>query len=174
MSSTTPLFRLAGTVAESITDGPGIRFVVFTQGCPHGCPGCHNQETHDFFGGTEISVDDIFKTIQRDPLLSGITISGGEPMCQAQAMAELASRAQSSGLEVAVYTGYTFEQLVAENDEGRTRLLSFADVLVDGLFVLAQRSLETKFRGSKNQRIIDVKKSLASGAAVLMDDGRWN
>ena len=169
-----PPLKVAGIIPESITDGPGIRAAVFVQGCPHHCPGCHNPESHPFDGGEVQDTEALFCRIAANPLLSGITLSGGEPMCQAAALCDVAARARAAGLEVAVYTGYTWEELVRENDPDRMRLLSLADVLVDGRFELAERSLELLFRGSRNQRILDVKRSFAEGRAVPMTDGRWN
>ncbi len=165
--------NVAGVVAESITDGPGIRTTIFVQGCPHGCPGCHNPETHDFSGGSAADTDALFAAIAANPLLSGVTFSGGEPMCQAAALAALGARIKAAGLELACYTGYTLEALLAENDPDRMALLRVCDVLVDGPFLLAERSLELKFKGSRNQRALDVQKSLAARAAVLCTDERW-
>ena len=166
--------KIAGIVGDSITDGPGIRTAIFVQGCSHNCLGCHNPETHDFAGGSETTVEQLLEIIKRNPLLSGITLTGGDPMFQPAPLAELARQTKALGLEVACYTGFTFEELMAERDPDRMRLLDYTDVLVDGRFVLAERSLDLKFKGSRNQRILDVKKSLASGEAVLMHDGRWD
>lgn len=165
--------RISGVVAESITDGPGIRAAIFLQGCPHNCAGCHNPDSHDFAGGSEISTDRLFEDIKRNPLLSGVTFSGGEPMCQAAALAGLARQIKSLGLEVAVYTGYTYEELISENDPSRMELLGNSDILVDGRFVLAERSLELKFKGSRNQRIINLPESLETGGIVLETSERW-
>ncbi|MEG1060056.1 MAG: anaerobic ribonucleoside-triphosphate reductase activating protein [Oscillospiraceae bacterium] len=165
--------KIAGIVGDSITDGPGIRTAVFVQGCPHKCEGCHNPQSHDFNGGTEMDVDEIFKKIEQNPLLSGVTFSGGEPFCQAGGLAELGKKVKSLGLEIAIYTGYTFEQLMSGNDPDRMELLSLCDILVDGRFILAQRSLDLKFKGSKNQRTIDVQRSLETGEAVLDNTERW-
>ena len=160
--------RLAGIVRESIVDGPGLRFTVFAQGCPHHCPGCHNPETWPFEGGFEAAPAQIAAELKKNPLLKGLTLSGGEPFCQAEAMAELAEAVHAQGGDVLCYTGYLFEELLqmAGEDGGVERLLRATDVLVDGPFLLAQRSLELRFRGSANQRIIDVPASLAQGAVV--------
>ena len=165
--------KLAGVVPESITDGPGIRYTVFVQGCPHACPGCHNLGALPFTGGFVRTAAQLFEEISENPLLSGITFSGGEPMCQAEALTELATLAKQSGLEVAVYTGYTFEQLQHTNLPFVLELLTQADILVDGLFLKNERSLELKFKGSANQRTLDAQKSLAAGRAVLSTDERW-
>ncbi len=160
--------RLAGVIRESIVDGPGIRMTVFTQGCPHHCKGCHNEQTWDFDGGYESSTERILEEAQKDPLLRGLTFSGGEPFSQAENMAILAKDAKALGYDIFCYTGYTFEKLVSEFDAHPEykELLEQCDWLVDGPFILDKRSLMLKFRGSTNQRILDVKKSLESGVAV--------
>ncbi len=160
--------RLAGVIRESIVDGPGIRMTVFTQGCPHHCKGCHNEQTWDFSGGYESSTERILEEAQKDPILRGLTFSGGEPFSQAENMAILAKEAKALGYDIFCYTGYTFEKLYSEFDTHPEykELLSYCDWLVDGPFVLEKRSLMTKFRGSTNQRILDVKKSLECGYAV--------
>lgn len=163
--------RIASVVQESIVDGPGLRFTLFTQGCPHRCPGCHNPMTHDPNGGSEISVQDIITEMLKNPLTDGITFSGGEPFAQAADCAIIADAAHTAGLNVWTYSGYTFEQLLSlsENDEGIRNLLKKTDVLVDGPFILDKRSLAIKWRGSTNQRIIDVQNSLKTGNIVIMD-----
>lgn len=151
--------RIAGIVDESITDGNGIRYVVFTQGCPHRCEGCHNPQTHDFYGGQDADVDQILKEIDSNPILSGVTFSGGEPFCQAEQLCPLADAVKIRGKNLWIYSGYTYEELqrMAETDEYICHLLNTADVLVDGRFILKERNLELPFRGSNNQRIIDLK-----------------
>jgi len=168
------MIRAAGIVNDSITDGPGIRLALFVQGCPRRCEGCHNPETHDFNGGYDISVEEILEKIKKNPILSGITLSGGEPFCQAQALVPLAKSAKALGLEVATYTGYLFESLVENEDEYVRELVRLSDVIVDGEFIRAKRNLDIKFRGSENQRIIDVKRSLESGHVVVDESDRWN
>lgn len=159
--------RIAGTVNDSIVDGPGIRFTVFTQGCPHGCPGCHNPQTHDFSGGTVTDTDELLEKIKSNPLLDGVTFSGGEPFAQAQALAHLGRQIKRLGMDVITYTGYTFEQLYADRSQnGWGELLSVTDYLIDGPFILAQKSYEVRFRGSKNQRYLDCQASLKEGRAV--------
>ncbi|MBQ1335206.1 MAG: anaerobic ribonucleoside-triphosphate reductase activating protein [Clostridia bacterium] len=176
MDSNVEMIRIAGIVGDSITDGPGLRVAVFVQGCPHHCEGCHNPTTHDFSGGTPMSVDEIYNIIKKNPIIKGVTFSGGEPFCQASPLASLAARLKRDGLELAVYSGYTFEELIklSESDAGVMELLKLCDTLIDGRFVLSQRSLSIRFRGSKNQRIIDVKKSLEAGQAVPDTTERWN
>ncbi len=157
--------RIAGTVGESIVDGPGIRYVIFTQGCPHGCPGCHNPETHDFAGGREIDAETLLAEIRRNGLVSGVTFSGGEPFEQAEALLPLARQLKADGRHLMAYSGYTYEQLIADGRAGVRGLLEQLDLLVDGRYEAEHRSLELRFRGSTNQRVLDVPASLAEGAA---------
>lgn len=161
--------RVAGIEPESIVDGPGIRFTVFVQGCPHGCPGCHNPQTHPFEGGTETDIEEIFSQFKRDPLLKGITLSGGEPFCQAEALARLAGLVHGFGKDVAVYTGYTYEELAASRDPAVQALLRETDLLIDGPFILREKDLELRFRGSGNQRLIDMGRTRAAGRVVLWE-----
>lgn len=160
--------RIAGLVNDSIVDGPGFRFTIFTQGCPHACPGCHNPQTHDFSGGKDIDTAEIIAKFRKNPLLDGITLSGGEPFCQSEACAEIAKAAKDSKLNVWAYSGYTYETLVSGKPEW-LELLKYVDVLVDGRFELELRTLELRFRGSKNQRLIDVSASLAQGEAIELE-----
>ncbi len=164
--------RIAGIMDDSIVDGPGLRLTVFTQGCVHNCPGCHNPESHDPNGGEEKAVAEMIEMIDDNPLLDGITLSGGDPFCQSGPCAEIARAARERGLSVWTYSGWTFEALLEKSKEEPDvlSLLQATDVLVDGPFILAQRSLEVKWRGSKNQRLIDVPASLAAGTAVLVED----
>lgn len=164
--------RLAGILPNSIVDGPGLRMVVFVQGCKHNCPGCHNPQTHPLDGGFEMSVDELVDKMEQNRLIEGVTLSGGEPMLQANALTSFARQAKVYGLSVWCYTGYTFEQLLQENDPDRMALLSHVDVLVDGPFVLARKTLTTPFVGSSNQRILDVRESLQQKAPVLWQ-GKW-
>ena len=156
--------RIAGLVNDSIVDGPGFRLAVFTQGCPHDCEGCHNPETHDFNGGKLMDTAEIVKLMQDNPLLDGITLTGGDPFCQPLACAELARTAHEMGLNVWAYSGWTYDELLA--DPEMSKLLRELDVLVDGPFILAERTLDKRFMGSKNQRAIDVKRSLSQGSVV--------
>lgn len=159
--------RIAGTVNDSIVDGPGIRFTIFTQGCPHNCEGCHNPQTHDFNGGTVVDTDELLEKIKGNPLLDGVTYSGGDPFCQAHALAVLGKEIKALGLDIITYTGYTFEKLYADRDKnGWGELLEVTDYLIDGPFILAQKDWEIKFRGSSNQRYIDCQESLRKGFAV--------
>lgn len=161
--------RIAGIINESIVDGPGIRMVIFAQGCRHKCKGCHNPHTHSFEGGELIDIDKIINDIKKNSLLDGITLSGGDPFEQAEMFADLAKQVKKLGLNVVTYTGYTFEQLVEYSDErpGYKELLENTDILVDGPFILDQKNLLLKFRGSGNQRLIDPAKSKNSGKIEL-------
>ena len=166
------MLELSGIVSDSIVDGPGIRTTVFSQGCPHHCPGCHNPETWDFGCGTRISPEDIVDIVRSNPLCRGVTFSGGEPFAQPEGFARLAKLLKDRGYEVASYSGFTFEELLTGSESQRA-LLSAIDILIDGPFLLAERSLEIAFRGSRNQRILDVPKSLAAGRAVETTSKRW-
>lgn len=165
--------RLAGVVPESIVDGPGYRLAVFVQGCPHACPGCHNPKTHDFAGGYLGDTGDVIAQMGRNPLVRGVTLTGGEPMMQAKALCEIASAAREKGLNVWCYTGYTLEALEQEGNAERMRLLSLVDVLVDGPYLAHERSLDLLYRGSKNQRLIDMKKTLQDGEICLFEPDVW-
>ncbi len=166
------MVNLAGVVPDSIVDGPGLRTTFFAQGCPHHCPGCQNPETWAFDGGTPTTTDQMLGIIRFNPLVRGVTFSGGEPFAQAAGFAEFARMLKSGGYEVAAYSGYTFEELLHGTPE-QQELLGYLDVLIDGPFLLAEKSLEVPFRGSRNQRIIHVPRSLAAGEAVCITSGRW-
>lgn len=159
--------RIAGTQRDSIVDGPGIRYVIFTQGCPHHCEGCHNPQTHDFEGGEEADVEGILKEIFENRLIGGVTFSGGEPFCQSDALVPIAEAVKVRGKHLMIYTGYLLEELQKMPGAGVQRLLELADILVDGPFVLAQRNLTLAYRGSENQRVIDMVKTRETGAVVF-------
>lgn len=163
--------RTAGIVKESIVDGPGIRFTIFVQGCPHHCEGCHNPKTHDFSGGKSTDSAELIKEIKRNPLLAGVTLSGGEPFCQAEALCSLAEEVKAMKKNVVAYSGYTFEELLNLSKENPfiIRLLQSCDLLIDGRYLQEKRDLSLRFRGSSNQRILDIPKSLTVGKAVLWD-----
>lgn len=160
--------RIASIMAESVTDGAGVRAVVFFQGCPHGCPGCHNPQTWAFDGGEATDTQAVMAQMRLTPLLSGVTFSGGEPFAQAEAAAELAAQVKARGLTLWVYTGYTWEALMAlgERQPGAGRLLELADVIVDGPYRKDLRSLALPFRGSSNQRLLNGPESLRQGQPV--------
>lgn len=164
--------QIANTVRDSIVDGPGLRFTVFVQGCPHHCPGCQNPQTWEFGCGTHMEEERIFQIVRSNPLCRGVTFSGGEPFAQPEGFTKLAKLLREAHYEVASYSGYTFEQLLHGSPEQRA-LLEVLDVLIDGPYVQQQRSLELYFRGSRNQRILDVPRSLAAGEAVCCTQSRW-
>lgn len=171
----TDTIRLYGLVTDSIVDGPGYRTAVFTQGCPHQCPGCHNPGSHAPEGGTLWTLDDVEKKFTGNPLLSGVTLSGGEPFEQAEACAEVARRAHQHRLNVWTYTGYTYERLLerAKGEPAVQALLTQTDVLVDGPFLLAERSLDLLYCGSRNQRLIDLQRTRETGVFTLYAPPAW-
>jgi anaerobic ribonucleoside-triphosphate reductase activating protein len=158
--------KLAGEIPESIVDGPGIRYTVFTQGCPHNCFGCHNPNTHDPKKGYYKDNDEIIKAIKTNPLIKGLTISGGEPFMQVEQILELTKKAKVMGLNVLIYTGYTYEELISKDDENIRDLLLYADYLVDGPFQINKKSYDLEFKGSSNQRLIDLTKTNQTGKIV--------
>ena len=166
--------RISGIVNDSIVDGPGLRYSIFTQGCPHHCPGCHNPQTHSYKGGRKISLRKIKKAIKENPLLSGVTFSGGEPFIQAKKLLPIAKFVKEQGLELASYTGFLFEELYSGKVPYAKELLQYIDILIDGKFVLSQKSMDLKFKGSKNQRTIDVQESLKEGKVILSTNEKWN
>lgn len=160
--------RIAGTERESVVDGPGLRFVVFAQGCRHGCDGCHNPGAWNPAGGTLVKVEDLREQIKNTKLIKGVTFSGGEPFLQAVQMAWLGREVKKLGLDVITFTGYTWEALLflAEKDQAVQELLLASDYIVDGPFILEERDLELPFRGSRNQRIIDAVQSRLKGKVI--------
>ena len=162
--------RLFGTATDSIVDGVGLRFAIFVQGCPHGCPGCHNPESHSFEGGYETTVDALIDEIDANKLICGVTLSGGEPLAQSGACLEVAERLKQQGFNLWLYSGYLFEDVMAGAvGEQARELVSLCDVMVDGPFVNTLQSYELVWKGSSNQRVIDVPKSLKAGKAVLWE-----
>ena len=160
--------NIAGIMEDSIVDGPGLRTAIFAQGCPRRCEGCHNPESWAFGTGTDMTVQDLFWRVKKNPLVRGVTLSGGEPMEQAEALLPFAREVRARGRDLVIFSGYTFEQLL---EMGTRRpavreLLSLAFLLVDGRFVLAERDLTLRFRGSRNQRLLDPAASLAAGRAI--------
>jgi len=155
---------------DSIVDGEGIRTVIWTQGCPHNCLGCHNPETHDFNGGALVDLEEVYEIIDSLEGQDGITFSGGDPFMQPKECSEIAKYARSKGLNIWAYTGYIFENLLilSKNKPELMDFLREIDVLIDGKFELAKKSYNSIFRGSSNQRIIDVKKSLKTKKTILV------
>lgn len=163
--------RLAGIIEESVVDGPGLRSVLFSQGCRHDCLGCHNPETHSFSGGKFWTIPQLLKKITANSLVRGVTFSGGDPFEQAEGFAQLGSELRKLNYSVVTYTGYRFEELV---DLGRyqsnfIKLLEVTDILIDGKFELAKKDLSLPYRGSTNQRIIDVRKTMELGRLIEID-----
>ncbi len=159
------MLQLAGFKAESIVDGQGIRATVYFQGCPHHCPGCHNPETQDPKSGSRIPLEVLVRMISKNHGITGVTFSGGEPFLQAPAAAALASQVSSLGLNLVVYSGYTYEKLcvLGQSDASIRQLLEAAWLLIDGPYLKNKQDLNLSFRGSRNQRIIDLKKTLREG-----------
>jgi anaerobic ribonucleoside-triphosphate reductase/anaerobic ribonucleoside-triphosphate reductase activating protein len=148
------LMRISGFVNDSIVDGPGLRFVVFTQGCLIGCKGCHNPETWDPEGGILVELDDIVKMWQQNPLIEGVTFSGGDPLLQADKTLYLVKKAKETKLSVVIYSGRYYEDLLAENNPFITEILELSDILIDGPFEIDKLNLSLQYRGSDNQRVI--------------------
>ena len=140
------MLELSGIVSDSIVDGPGIRTTIFSQGCPHHCPGCHNPETWEFGCGTSVPEEAVVEMVQRNPLCRGVTFSGGEPFVQAAAFAKLAALLKDNGYEVASYSGYTFEELL-DGTEDQKLLLQTIDILIDGPFLQNHKSLDLEGKG---------------------------
>lgn len=165
------LLNIAGIVDDSIVDGPGIRLTVFFQGCLHHCKNCHNPETWPMNIGKNISVDEIINKLKNNPLLQGITLSGGDPLYQIGGCLSLckAIKKELPYLDIILYTGFTFEEILEMNNKNMKELLSFLDVIIDGPYIDDLRDLTLKFRGSKNQRIINVKKSLELNKIILIE-----
>lgn len=162
--------RLSGIAYESLVNGPGLRRVFFAQGCKHNCKGCFNTSTHSFAGGELISIDLLIESIKSNPMLKGITFSGGDPFEQAEEFGYMASKIKELGLSIWCYTGYTFEYILNNKEnKGWRFLLNNIDTLVDGKFEEDKKDDKLKFRGSSNQRIINVKESLRSNSIVVLD-----
>ena len=161
------MIRILDIVEDTMVDGPGFRTAVYCAGCSHACKGCHNPQSWDFGGGREMEVADVMAVIKADPY-ANVTFTGGDPMYQATAFAELARAIRhETDKTIWCYTGFSFEQLLTMHEQ--KALLALVDVVVDGPFVASLRDESLHFRGSSNQRIIDVKASLAEGRTVL-----WN
>lgn len=160
--------RLFGTANDSIVDGPGIRYVVFTQGCTHNCPGCHNPKSHDIQGGYLKSIEEILIEIDNNSLLDGITLSGGEPMLQAKQLIPLCQEVKKRNLHIVLYSGYTYEEIL-QLGPSQKKLLGLCDILIDGKFEIHKRSLALLYRGSSNQRIINVQASLQENKVITYE-----
>lgn len=163
------MIRLSGIAYESLVNGPGMRRVFFSQGCTHNCKGCFNPDTHDFNGGEERDIDELISDVKDNPIISGITFSGGDPFERAEEFAYMAKAFKTQGLNIWSYTGYTFEEIIDNLDkrDGFRELINNIDVLIDGKFEEDKKG-EFRYRGSSNQRIIDVKKSLEKGEICIL------
>ena len=176
MEPNSEYIRLAADLqADSIVDGPGLRAVLWTQGCAHHCKGCQNASTWDFNGGGLVPLDMVYEAIDELKYQDGITFSGGDPMFQVEACDKIANYCKEKGLNIWVYTGFTFEELMlmARRKPIYLEFLQKIDVLVDGRFILEERDLSLLFRGSRNQRLIDMPKTLASGKIILFDENKY-
>ena len=162
--------RLAADLqTDSIVDGLGIRTVIWTQGCSHNCPNCHNPGTHDFDGGELVEIEDVIEALEDLTGQDGVTFSGGDPMFQPKQCALLAKKIHELGMNVWAYTGFTFEELLEKGSKDILEFLSEIDILIDGKFEPSKKSLDLQFRGSSNQRIIDVPKSLENHKTILFN-----
>lgn len=170
------LLRIAGIMKESIVDGPGIRFAIFCQGCPHDCEGCHNPSTHSFQDGEIVKISNILKYIDENPLIQGVTFSGGEPLCQVKPFLSLAKEVKKRNLHLLIYTGYTIEELEIrmKKEHELEELLRIADHLIEGRFVQKLRNLSLLYRGSSNQRIIDLNAYFSTGEIIPCENITFN
>lgn len=165
------MLRVAGFVKESIVDGPGIRYVIFTQGCAHNCPGCHNLHTHNYLGGNLVDVDDVYKDILKNPLVKGVTISGGEPLDQLSEVLKLVLKLKSSGYNIIIFTGYRYEDIYEKSIQNSDyiQILQNVDIVIDGKYEKNNTNEFLRFRGSCNQRIIDSVKTLEKHEIVTVE-----
>ena len=160
--------RIANIVNDSIVDGPGLRLTVFVQGCVHNCEGCHNPDTHNLYGGKIVDTEYILSEFYSNPLLDGVTFSGGEPFLQQEPLSLIAEDIRANGFNVITYTGFTWEKLMEEKDK-YYGLLRHTDILIDGPFIERLKSYDIMFRGSSNQRAIDVFKSFSENKVILYE-----
>jgi len=173
MIATEQTIRIAGIANDSIVDGPGLRMAIFFQGCRRHCEGCHNPESWEIEGGHDVSAAALFACAGKNPLITGVSFSGGEPLLRAEPLLPLARAFKERGLDLAIYTGYTFEEILADGDEKVLALLACASTLIDGPFDLGLKSLLLPFRGSQNQRVLDLPRSLAERSAIPTSDPAW-
>lgn len=163
--------KIFGIAKESFVDGPGVRYSIFVQGCPHHCKGCHNPESQiiDDAHGTMKDFDEIVSDLKKNYMLSGVTLTGGEPFLYVDELSELVDmiKAQFPKFDIWIWSGYTYEQIIRDD---KKKLLDKCDVLVDGLFVESKKSLACQWRGSTNQRVIDLVKTRKTGVLSLHDD----
>lgn len=164
--------KIAGITKNSVVDGPGLRYVIFTQGCYHNCEGCQNPQTHDSNKGTMYDTQDIIEEYMNENY-DGLTLSGGEPFLQAEACADICFHIKTSDTNIICYTGYTWEKImdiIKEGNYSYLKLLNNIDYLIDGPFDKSKASLDCLWRGSTNQRIIDVKSSLKENKPITVDE----
>lgn len=161
--------RLSGIIPESIVDGPGLRYVLFTQGCLKNCYMCHNPKTRALDKGYLKSIRKIKKEIKKNPLIKGVTFSGGEPFLQSSKCYKIAQYAKKLGLDIISYSGYYIDEIIKRNDKNQIKFLNILDYLIDGPFEYDKLSLDLLFRGSSNQRIIDIKKTLKENKLITVD-----
>ena len=159
--------RVAGIVKESVVDGPGFRYVIFAQGCIHCCKGCHNPDTHALDGGYVVDTESLAEDIKKSKYIDGVTFSGGEPFLQADAFIHLAEKLKETNTSIVCYTGFTFEELIGKKDKSQVKLLGIIDMLIDGPYMEELKDLSLTYRGSRNQRIIDVKNSMKEQKVIL-------
>lgn len=165
--------RVAGIIQETVVDGPGVRLALYAQGCPFRCKGCHNPATHDPLGGFEMATEQITGQIAAARYIDGVTFSGGEPFLQAAPLALLGEEVRRRGLNLLIFSGYTFEKLyrISLNDRDTRRLLAAGHILIDGPYHEEERELTLPFRGSSNQRMLDLIGSMKYGRAVEWQAG---
>ena len=177
MAQTSEYIRLAADLqSDSIVDGPGLRTVIWTQGCAHHCPGCQNPQTWDFDGGGLVPIKEVLKAIDELEEQTGITFSGGDPMYQPESCTEIAKYCKQKGYNIWVYTGFTYEEIMkmAKTKPIYKEFLKYIDILVDGPFVIQERDLNLLFRGSRNQRLIDIPQTRRKRHIVLLDEKEYN
>lgn len=154
--------RVLDIVAGTTVDGPGLRTSIYFAGCTHHCPECHNPESWDMAGGREMSVEEILNRVVEEDF--DVTFTGGDPLAQVDILVELASKIKSIGKSIWCYTGYLYEDVAA--DSSLSRILPYIDVLVDGRFHIDERDVKLLFKGSRNQRLIDVRKSTPEAPVI--------
>ena len=162
------MINIAGIEYNSIVDGPGVRTSIFVQGCSHNCEGCHNPETHEFYAGKNFSVDELFSLIEKSSISKKITLTGGDPIYQVSGALKLVNLFKNTDFDIMVYTGFTYEELLemSKNNEDLQAFLQKIDYLVDGKFDINKKDIGLKFRGSSNQRIIDIKKTILNNKII--------
>lgn len=161
--------RVAGIVRESVVDGPGFRYVIFAQGCNHCCKGCHNPDTHAMDGGYVVDTGSIIEDIEHNRYIDGVTFSGGEPFLQTEAFIDIAEKLSKANTNIICYTGFTYEEIMESKEVRRKKLLGLIDILIDGPYVEDSKDLGLPYRGSGNQRIIDVKSSMSEQRVIFAD-----